>query len=68
MGTTKERFCEYVASNTNCSKTEAVKVFEYYKKYNLIKVDVATGGYYFKHGMLLDVSTLKECLKIIKGE
>jgi hypothetical protein len=54
-----DNFVETVQGIIECSREDAFKVLEYYRKHNLVKHDFVSGRYSVKHGALMGKDALE---------
>jgi len=58
-------FIDHVMEVTGCADTTAFDVLSYFQKHKLVRLSVANGQFYVKHGRLLEKDVLNKACRIV---
>ena len=58
-------FIDHVVDVTGCADTTAFDVLCYFQKHKLVRLSVANGRFYVKHGRLLEKDVLDKACRIV---
>lgn len=60
----EERFISWVQEQIDCTKSEAVKILDVYRKEGLIKTGAVDGQFKLKHGAFADPEVLRNAVNV----